>query len=139
MAVNIFNREGRDKTRRGRCPHLPGGARLRYFRGMQGPVELRSTGQMGDIRPYVVRGTLGDEEFCRRKIFQGAAHTFEQRDVLGARSSPLLPAGEFMKIAGHMTVTDHTFVHRNEEVTGLPGSPFVALYEDTGALHGAWG
>jgi hypothetical protein len=41
-----------------------------------------------------------------------------------------------MEIASHMRVTDHAFLHRNKQVTGLGWSAFVGFHENTGALYG---
>jgi len=59
------------QPRRGRCPHLPGGAKLRYSLRMKEPVELRSTGQMRTSAPprLVV---VGGSPLRRMRIMRGA-------------------------------------------------------------------
>src|SRR6185369_9870916 len=98
-------------------------------------VELRSTGGRG-LMP--LRGScIPREQFGGHEIFQSAAHTLEQRDVLDTRSSALLPAGEFMKIASDMSGPDQPFLHRNQQVTRPHGRALVAFHENTRALHGS--
>ncbi len=42
-----------------------------------------------------------------------------------------------MKIARHVGLTDHAFLHRDKQVTYLRGSAFIAFHENTGALYGS--